>query len=174
MTELTDEIERHLRLHVSMQPWRDAWELFLLLRCTSLRLLDAVHREYLGPHYADSLRPALLHLDCLPPVSIEQLAEKLAGIAANREHKGAFSLPLISLQEAFNRLCRADREILAMRHFEQLTRDEVSKALHLTICRASGYYLTAVRRLRHELNRPVRFHEASPFKIAQPAAVAVG
>lgn len=173
VVELVEEIERYLRRHVRRQRLTDRRSLLVWLRSTSLRLLDAIHREYLGPHYAATLQPGLLRLDCLPRVSVQQLATELAGPARGKSADDS-SPPPVALQDAFNRLCPADREILAMRHFERLTRDEVATVLQFSICRASHNYLAAVRRLRCELNRQGRFVSPAAFPMVQPVALGVG
>src|SRR5439155_8174920 len=52
------------------------------------------------------------------------------------------------LHEALAQLDEGDREVILMRHFEQLTNQEVAVALELTEAAASMRYLRAVRRLR--------------------------
>jgi RNA polymerase sigma-70 factor (ECF subfamily) len=94
-----------------------------------------------------------LRLDCLPPVSLQQLATELAGPSARLDGFGDRKPSHLILQDAFNRLPPSDREILAMRHFERLTREELATVLEFPVSRASHYYLTAVRRLHNELAR---------------------
>lgn len=174
VAELVDEFEKYLRRNVRKQRITDRRGLLVWLRSTSLRLLDAIHREHLGPRYADSLQPAMVRLDTLPPVNIHQLATELAVPIAEVDYLEGASLPLVALQDAFNRLCPADREILAMRHFERLTREEVATVLDSSICRASHYYVAAIRRLRSELNRNAATPETRPFPMVQPVPVGVG
>jgi RNA polymerase sigma-70 factor (ECF subfamily) len=52
------------------------------------------------------------------------------------------------LQQAIALLEDNDREIILMRHFEQMTNQEVATALHLSEAAASMRYLRALRRLR--------------------------
>jgi RNA polymerase sigma-70 factor (ECF subfamily) len=154
--EIVEEIERYLRRHVKAAHTPDRRVLLMWLRSSALGLLDGIHREYLGPRYAEFVQPALLRLDCLPPVSVQQLATELAGPAARFDFMCELSLPLLALQDAFNRLPRSDREILAMRHFERLTREELATILEYSVCRVSHYYLAAIRRLQGELRRHER------------------
>src|SRR5207237_688693 len=58
------------------------------------------------------------------------------------------------LHEALGRLDDDDREVILMRHFEQLANQEVAAALGLTEAAASMRYLRAVRRLRDLLAPP--------------------
>jgi RNA polymerase sigma-70 factor, ECF subfamily len=52
------------------------------------------------------------------------------------------------LQSALNSLDEDDREVICMRHFEQLSNQDVALALGLTEAAASMRYLRALRRLR--------------------------
>jgi RNA polymerase sigma-70 factor, ECF subfamily len=58
------------------------------------------------------------------------------------------------LHEALAQLDDGDREVILMRHFEQLGNQEVAAALELTEAAASMRYLRAVRRLRDLLAPP--------------------
>jgi RNA polymerase sigma-70 factor (ECF subfamily) len=55
------------------------------------------------------------------------------------------------LEQAINRLSPDDREIILMRHHEQLSNQDVARALSLSEAAASMRYLRALRRLRKVL-----------------------
>ena len=57
-------------------------------------------------------------------------------------------------QQAVEELDEQDREIVLMRHFEQLSNQEVAQALELSAAAASMRYLRAMRRLRTLLKEP--------------------
>ncbi len=57
------------------------------------------------------------------------------------------------LQEALNSMNEIDREVLALRHFEQLTNQQVSEVLGLSPTAASNRYLRAAARLGEMLSR---------------------
>jgi RNA polymerase sigma-70 factor (ECF subfamily) len=57
-----------------------------------------------------------------------------------------------SLEAALARMSEEDREVILMRHFEQLGNQEVAEALGLSEPAAAMRYLRAVRRLRALLN----------------------
>lgn len=52
------------------------------------------------------------------------------------------------VEEAITELDEGDAEVIVMRHYEQLTNQEIAQALNLTEPAASMRYLRAVRRLR--------------------------
>ena len=58
------------------------------------------------------------------------------------------------VEQAITQLEETDREIILMRHYEQLTNQEIAQALQLTEPAASMRYLRAVRRLRGLLTEP--------------------
>ena len=55
------------------------------------------------------------------------------------------------MEKALADLSEVDRDIIIMRHYEQLSNDEVSKALDLKPAAASMRYLRALRKLRSHL-----------------------
>jgi RNA polymerase sigma-70 factor, ECF subfamily len=57
----------------------------------------------------------------------------------------------IKLQEALNSLEPLDREVLSLRHFEQLTNIEAAQELGLEPSAASKRYLRALARLQRVL-----------------------
>lgn len=57
------------------------------------------------------------------------------------------------LQQALNSMNETDREILALRHFEQLSNNQVAEILGLTATAASNRYLRAAARLGEILER---------------------
>ena len=58
----------------------------------------------------------------------------------------------LRLQEALNQMQPIDREMIALRHFEQLSRAEVSELLGIQAATASKRYLRAMERLALILN----------------------
>jgi RNA polymerase sigma-70 factor (ECF subfamily) len=58
------------------------------------------------------------------------------------------------LHDAISQLDEDDREVILMRHFEQLSNQEVATELQLTEAAASMRYLRAVRKLRDTLTPP--------------------
>jgi RNA polymerase sigma-70 factor (ECF subfamily) len=58
------------------------------------------------------------------------------------------------VEQAISQLSEQDGEVIVMRHYEQLSNQEVAQALGLTEPAASMRYLRAVRRLRAALKEP--------------------
>ena len=55
------------------------------------------------------------------------------------------------MEDALLELNELDRDIIIMRHYEQLSNDEVSQALNLQPAAASMRYLRALRKLKNQL-----------------------
>jgi RNA polymerase sigma-70 factor (ECF subfamily) len=91
----------------------------------------------------------------VPAGLADQSSLELAGQFLDRELTPATAAVRAELQrrmqEAVAALDEDDREIILMRHYEQLSNQEVATALHLTEAAASMRHLRAVRRLRETL-----------------------
>ena len=87
----------------------------------------------------------------LPGASSAVLAAQLLGrdtrpsVAATRAERQR------RLQEALNTMDLVDREVLVLRHFEELTNAEVARELGLQDSAASKRYIRALRKLKEIL-----------------------
>ena len=59
----------------------------------------------------------------------------------------------LRLQEALNGMDPVDREVLTLRHFEQLNNAEAAQLLGISPTAASSRYLRALKRLREILRQ---------------------
>ena len=86
------------------------------------------------------------------PGGFDQSSIILAAQLVDREKTPAASIMEKELakrvEEAITDLDDLDAEVIVMRHYEQLTNQEIAQALDLTEPAASMRYLRAVRRLR--------------------------
>ena len=57
------------------------------------------------------------------------------------------------MQEALNSTDPLDREVLALRHFEQLSRAEIAQVLDISEAAAGKRYIRALERLKRVLDR---------------------
>jgi RNA polymerase sigma-70 factor (ECF subfamily) len=94
----------------------------------------------------------------------DQSAFDLAALVRDRELTPAAAATHheleIRFQEAIETLDESDREVVLMRHFEQLSNRDVAQALAISESAAGMRYLRAMRRLRALLQEPPS--EASP------------
>jgi len=79
------------------------------------------------------------------------LAAQLLGKESRPSELAVRAERLLRLQEALNRMDPTDREVLALRHFEHLTRAETAQVLGLSEAAAAKRYLRALGRLREML-----------------------
>jgi RNA polymerase sigma-70 factor (ECF subfamily) len=86
-----------------------------------------------------------------PEVSSENLAWELAGRATRPSEAAIRGELQRAVRDALERLDPVDREILAMRHFEQLSNVECARILGLSESGATRRYLRAIGRLKDVL-----------------------
>jgi RNA polymerase sigma-70 factor (ECF subfamily) len=111
------------------------------------RIIDA-HRR----HKVAGRRSVDREQSMAAPAFADQSAIDLMGQLRDRELTPAAAATRHELelrfQAAVDRLDEPDREVIAMRHFEQLSNQEVAQALGLSEPAAGMRYLRALRRLR--------------------------
>ena len=116
-----------------------------------MTMLERIQREYLGCPYLGPTT-AKLRLTSLPVASVGELASALLGtLSSNRQVAPPRPVQQLQLQQAFNRLAPKQREILAMRHFEQLTREEIAAVLGPSTAVVGIRYMHALAGLRRQL-----------------------
>jgi RNA polymerase sigma-70 factor, ECF subfamily len=124
---------------------------FLWLRfLVGQRLLDE-HRKHLGAAARDAGREISLYRGALPETSSTALAAHLLGRLTTPSQAAIRAERKIRLQEALNSLDPIDREVLALRHFEELSNGETAAVLGLDKSAASKRYARALIRLKEIL-----------------------
>jgi RNA polymerase sigma-70 factor (ECF subfamily) len=121
---------------------------FLWLRLVVGERLLRVHRHHLGAEMRDAGREISLHQGAFPQASSASLAAQLLGRITTASRAAARLELQQMLQEALNSMESIDREVIALRHFEDLSNDEVAAALGLTKAAASKRYVRAMVRLK--------------------------
>jgi RNA polymerase sigma-70 factor (ECF subfamily) len=121
---------------------------FLWLRCITGRKLHALHRKHLGTQARDAGREVSLHRGALPQASSVSLAAQLLGRHTSPSQAAVRAELQIRIQEALNSMDSIDREILALRHFEQLSNAETAETLGLSEAAASNRFVRALKRLK--------------------------
>lgn len=114
------------------------------------RLIDQ-HRRHLGAQAREARRELSLYHGAFPEATTADLAAHLLG-RLSTPSSGAMRIEQkIRLQEALNSLDPIDREILALRHFEEMTNGEAAQVLGLDKSAASKRYARALIRLKDVL-----------------------
>jgi RNA polymerase sigma-70 factor (ECF subfamily) len=114
---------------------------------TGQRLVD-LHRRHLGAEMRDAGREVSLYRGALPAASSASLAQQLlAGLTSPTQAASREEMQL-RLQEALNSMDPIDREVVVLRHFEELTNAEAAEVLGIDTSAASKRYIRAIRRLK--------------------------
>lgn len=125
--------------------------LFLWLRLIVGERLSKVHRDHLGAQVRDAAREVSLYRGPMPAASSAALAAHLLGKETSPTQAVVRAERLLRLQEALNALEPLDREILSLRHFEELTHAEAARVLNIGEAAAAKRYIRALKRLKDVL-----------------------
>ena len=127
--------------------------LFLWLRGVVANKLLEVHRHHLGTRMRDAARETSGHSPAAAPdATSAALIDQLTGGATGPSTAAGRSEIRLRLQEALNSLDVIDREVLALRHFEQLTNGEAAQVLGIKERAAAKRYVRALQRLKDLLS----------------------
>ena len=121
---------------------------FLWLRFLTGQKLLELRRQHLGTEARDAGREVSLYHGAMPEASSACLAAQLMGKVTGPLQAAIRAEMKLRLQEALNSMDPMDREVLALRHFEQLNNVETAKVLGITPSGASSRYLRALKRLK--------------------------
>jgi len=121
---------------------------FLWLRAVAGHKLGDLHRHHLGAQVRDARREVSLYHGSLPGATSAALAAQLLGHLTRPSEAAARAERKVQLQTALNAMDPIDREVLALRHFEQLTVTEAAAVLGIKEKAAGMRYVRALRRLK--------------------------
>ncbi|GIW93080.1 MAG: hypothetical protein KatS3mg110_1121 [Pirellulaceae bacterium] len=119
--------------------------LFVWLRLLVAQKLVQLHRQHCVVQGRD-IRREITAYAC-PQASSGWLAEWLVDSRSSPSVRVARAELVASVREALEQLPPLDREVLALRHFEQLTHTEIAESLGTTVDAARKRYLRALKRL---------------------------
>ncbi|WP_406695405.1 sigma-70 family RNA polymerase sigma factor [Singulisphaera sp. Ch08] len=125
---------------------------FLWLRFLTSQKLVTLHRHHLGVRMRAANQEATCHPGTFPEASSVAMAAQFldhgtrpseAAIRAERKER---------VRRALDDMAPLDREVLAMRHFEQLSRLEIATVLGVSEAAAGKRYIRALEKLKQVLN----------------------
>jgi RNA polymerase sigma-70 factor (ECF subfamily) len=125
--------------------------LFLWLRLVVGERLMKLHRHHLGTQMRDAGLEVSLYRGALPTASSAALAAQLLGQHTSPTQAAVRAERMLRLQEALNTLEPVDREVLSLRHFEELSNAETAHTLGIRKSAASKRYIRALKKLREIL-----------------------
>src|SRR3954451_7856869 len=118
---------------------------FLWLRLVTGQALVDLHRRHLGASMRDAVLEVSIHRGSIPQASSLSLAELLLGRLTSPTRAAQRAEMQLRLQEALNRMDPIDREILTLRHFEELSNAETARVLGLEPTAACNRYIRALK-----------------------------
>jgi RNA polymerase sigma-70 factor, ECF subfamily len=124
---------------------------FIWLRMIVNQTLIDLHRQHLGAQRRDAAREVSLDGAPYAQATSASVAIQLIGAFTSPSGAAARTDMLSLVQTAIEQMDPIDREVLALRHFEELTNSEVAEALGLEQKAASIRYIRALRRLKEIL-----------------------
>ena len=125
--------------------------IFVWLRQVTVQRLIDLHRRHLDARMRDAKREVLIGRGDLSAVTSASMAAQLVGHLTSPSEKAARAELLDQVENALERMDPIDREVLALRHFEELTNNEIAEVLGITKAGASNRYVRALKRLRGAL-----------------------
>ncbi len=124
---------------------------YLWMRLIAAERLTIIHRHHLGTQMRDAGQEVSLDRKGPPAATTQSLANLLLGRLTSPTQALLRAERQQRLQEALNGMDPIDREILALRHFEELSNNETAEVLGLSKTAASNRYVRAVKRLKEIL-----------------------
>jgi RNA polymerase sigma-70 factor (ECF subfamily) len=124
---------------------------YLWLRMITSRKLQALHRRHLGTRRRDAGREVRLHDQPLSQAISKSLAAQLVGHFTPPSQAAVRAELQLRIQDALTTMEPLDREILSLRHFEQLSNSEIAHVLGISEAAASNRFVRALRRLKEAL-----------------------
>jgi RNA polymerase sigma-70 factor (ECF subfamily) len=128
-----------------------AMPFFLWLRFLVAQRLQEQHRRHLGAQARDAGREVALDAGGAPGASSAALAAHLLGRLTPPSQAALRAERKALLQSALAQMEPLDREVLALRHFEQLSNGEAARVLGIDKSAASKRYARALVRLKDVL-----------------------
>ncbi|MCR9292165.1 MAG: sigma-70 family RNA polymerase sigma factor [bacterium] len=122
--------------------------LFAWLRRLTIQQLDQLQRKHLGAEKRTAFREIALVASPSQDASVVNLATQLAGQFTSVDRNLLKAEVQSKLFEALSHMEEDEREIIAMRHFEELSTQEIAEILGLTRSGVLKRYTRAIRRLR--------------------------
>ena len=117
---------------------------YLWLRTITLQKLIDACRFHLGAAKRSIRREVHLFRDTTSQISRESLAAQLLGRLTSVSQAARRAEIKHEVQAALDSMDALDREVLALRHFEQLTNSEVAEVLEISPNAASNRYVRAL------------------------------
>ena len=127
---------------------QDQYSPFVWLRMIVGQTLIDAHRRHIGAQQRDASREA----NQFSPTTSMSMTDFLAGRNSTPSQAAMRGEEKTKLHDAVESMDEIDREVLALRHFEELTNSETAEVLQITQKAASIRYVRALARLKKLLS----------------------
>ncbi len=127
---------------------------FVWFRMIVTQALVDLHRRHLGADKRDARRECSIDGRWSPESTVTSLSYHLSDHLPSPSSAAAKVESAEKLDGALAELSELDREVLVLRHFEELTNSETAIVLGITEQAASMRYVRALERLRHVMHVP--------------------
>jgi|SRR5579872_6013866 len=121
---------------------------FLWLRQLTLFKLSDVHRTHFGATMRDANRDVSIYSGAMPEGTSESLAAQLLATLTSPSQAAVRIEKQMRVQEALDKLSPVDREILTLRHLEELSNLEAAQVLGMSPSGTTARHVRALKRLR--------------------------
>lgn len=129
------------------------------VRMILLQTLIDIHRHHLGSRMRDADREVDLQGCAYPQTTAVSLAALLAANLTSPSQVAVRAETIGQVEQAIASMDPLDREVLALRHFEELGNKEVAEVLEIEQKAASIRYVRALKRLKSNLSQMPGFWE---------------
>ena len=131
--------------------------LFVWFRMVTTQTLATVHRRHFGAQIRDANREVSLH--GTPMATSIAIADRFLGNLTSPSQAALKKELAAQLEAALAKMNPIDQDVLAMRHFEELTNSEIAEILGIQQNAASIRYVRAIERLKVILDRIPGFRD---------------
>lgn len=132
---------------------------FLWLRLLVNQRLAELHRKHLYAGARDVRKEISLQQPAASPHTSLAMATQLVGSMTSPSRAYSRVERIAKVEEALNRMEPIDREVIALRHYEELTNAEVAEILGISKQAASKRYVRAIKRMREIISSIPGFDE---------------
>lgn len=125
---------------------------FIWFRMIVTQTMLDLHRRHVGAQKRSAAKEQSLNGHWSSQSTSVSLARHLMGNMSSPSNAAIRAELSSQLETALTTMSEIDREVLAMRHFEELTNSETAQVLEMTEQATSARYIRALTRLRHVLS----------------------
>ncbi len=126
---------------------------FVWARQITMQVLIDMHRRHLGATMRDISLEVSLRGRGMEHTTSYSLAAHLIGNVTSPSQAAVRDEAIVELREALDQMDDIDREVLVLRHLEELNNNDVADVLGLTKSTASKRYVRALKRLKSLLSK---------------------